>query len=50
MERPRDWTLLDEIEDDEPITEQAAQRVRDHAPAGCLMCAIEEGDDPWDDE
>lgn len=50
MEQLRDWTLLDEIEDDGPITEQAAQRVRDHAPAGCLMCAIEEGDDQWDDE
>jgi hypothetical protein len=46
MEQASDWTLLDEIEDDEPITEQAAQRVREHALAGCLICALEE----WDDE
>lgn len=41
--------MLDEIADDGPITEQAAQSVRAHAPAGCLICAIE-GEDGWDDE
>lgn len=46
MEQASDWTWLDELEDDESITEQAAQKVRDNAPEGCLMCAIEE----WDDE
>jgi hypothetical protein len=50
MEQAMDWSLLDEIDDDSPITEQAAQRVRAHAEEGCLICAIEEGDDQWDDE
>jgi hypothetical protein len=50
MEQARDWTILDEIEDDAPITEQAAQSVRANAPAGCLICVIEEGDGEWDDE
>lgn len=40
------WSLLDEIEEDSPITEQTALRVRDSAPAGCLICVLEE----WDDE
>ena len=42
----QDWLLFDEIDDDAPITEQAARKVRDSAAAGCLICAIEE----WDDE
>ena len=46
MEQELDWTWLDEIDDDASITEQASQKVRDHAPAGCLMCVLEE----WDDE
>ena len=46
MEQASDWSLLDEIEEDASITEQAAQRVRDHASAGCLICVLEE----WDDE
>ena len=46
MEQARDWTLLDEIEGDGPVTEQAAQRVRANAPADCLICALED----WDDE
>jgi hypothetical protein len=50
MEQARDWTIFDEIEDDGPITEQAAQRVRANAPAGCLICALEEGEAEWDDE
>jgi hypothetical protein len=50
MEQTMDWSLLDEIEDDSPITEQSAQNVRDHAAEGCLICAIEEGGDEWDDE
>jgi hypothetical protein len=50
MEQARDWTILDEIEDDSPITEQAAQRVRANASAGCLICAIEEAEGDWDDE
>ena len=45
-----DWTLLDELEDDSPITEQAAQNVRAHAAEGCLICAIEEEEDQWGDE
>ena len=40
------WSLIDEIEEDAPIGEQAALHVRKGATAGCLMCAIEE----WDDE
>jgi hypothetical protein len=50
MEQVTDWTWLDEIEDDESITEQVAQRVRDNASAGCLICALEEGGEEWDDE
>jgi hypothetical protein len=50
MEQVSGWTWLDEIEDDGPITEEAAQRVRDNAPAGCLICALEEGGGEWDDE
>jgi hypothetical protein len=43
----QDWTLFDEIDDDDaPITEPVAHKVRDSAAAGCLICAIEE----WDDE
>ena len=42
----QDWSLIDEIEEDAPISEQAALRVRNCAPAGCLICAIEE----WEDE
>jgi hypothetical protein len=49
MEQARDWSLLDEFED-APITEQAAQRVRAHASAGCLICAFEEAESEWDDE
>ena len=41
-----DWSRIDEIEDDAPVTEAAARRVRNCAPTGCLICAIEE----WDDE
>ena len=40
-----DWALLDE-DDDGPVSQEAAERVRDHAATGCLMCALEE----WDDE
>ncbi len=50
MEQGRDWGLIDEIEDDGPISERAAQRVRAHAASGCLVCAIEKGDEEWDDE
>ena len=50
MEQARDWSLLDETEDDAPITEQAAQRVRANAPAGCLICAFEEAGGEWEDE
>ena len=50
MEQARDWTLLDEIEDDAPISEQAAQRVRAHASAGCFICAFEEAEGAGDDE
>jgi hypothetical protein len=39
-----DWTLLDE--DDELVSHESAERVREHAAAGCLMCAL----DDWDDE
>jgi hypothetical protein len=46
MEQARNWELLDEMEDDSPITEEAAQRVRDHAAEGCLICVLEN----WDDE
>jgi len=46
MEQARDWSLLDEIDDDGPITRAAEQRVRDHSAPGCLMCVLEE----WDDE
>ena len=46
MEQAIDWSLIDEIEDDAPITEQAAQAVRDHASTGCLICLI----DAWEDE
>ena len=42
----QDWSLIDEIEEDAPITERTAHKVRDSADAGCLICAIEE----WDDE
>ena len=42
----QDWSLIDEIEEDAPITEQAAQKVRRCAPAGCLLCLLDE----WDDE
>jgi hypothetical protein len=45
MEQAEVWTLLDEIEDDGPISALSAQRVRANAPAGCLICALEEGDD-----
>ena len=45
-----DWSLLDETEEDSPITVEAAQNVRAHAAEGCLICAIEEGDYQWDDE
>ena len=40
-----DWLLLDE-DGDGPISRDAAERVRQHAGAGCLMCALDE----WDDE
>ena len=50
MEQALGWSLIDEIEDDAPITEDAAQRVRDHAAEGCFICAIEEGESEWDDE
>ena len=50
MEQARDWTLLDESEDDAPVTEQAAERVREHASAGCLICAVDEAESEWDDE
>ena len=42
----QDWSLIDQIEDEAPISEQAALRVREAAAPGCLICAIEE----WDDE
>jgi hypothetical protein len=42
----QDWSLLDEIDEDGPISEQTAIRVKNSAAAGCLICAIEE----WDDE
>ena len=48
MEQATSWSLLDELEDDAPITQQAAQKVRDHAPPGCLICVLE--DEEWDDE
>jgi hypothetical protein len=50
MEPAREWSLLDEIEEDAPITEDAAQRVRAHASAGCLICAFEAAESEWDDE
>lgn len=50
MEQAVDWSLLDEIEDDSPISEARAQKVRDHAPAGCLVCVLEETESEWDDE
>ena len=50
MEQAPDWTLLDEFDDDGPITEPAAQRVRTHASAGCLICVMDEAGDEWDDE
>jgi hypothetical protein len=50
MEQARQWSLLDEFEEDAPITEEAAQRVRTHASAGCLICAFEEAEGEWDDE
>jgi hypothetical protein len=50
MEQARYWSLLDEIEDDAPIIEQAAQRVRAHASAGCLICSFEEAESVWEDE
>ena len=50
MEQAQDWSLIDEIDDDGPITEPAAQRIRAKARAGCLICAIEESDAEWDDE
>ena len=40
-----DWTLFDE-DDDGPVSLEAAERVREHAANGCLMCAL----DDWDDE
>ena len=50
MEQAPTWGPLDEIEDDGPIAEQAAQTVRANAPVGCLICALEEEEDEWDDE
>ena len=50
MEQAHDWSLIDEIEDDAPITDDAAQRVRAHAADGCFVCAIEEDESQWDDE
>jgi hypothetical protein len=46
----RYWDLLDDIEDDAPITEQVAQRIRENAPSGCLICEIEKEDAQWDDD
>ena len=42
---PVDWMLLDD-DDDGPVSSDAAERVREHAADGCLMCAL----DDWDDE
>ena len=46
MEQASDWSLVDEIEDDDPITERTAQTVRDNAATGCLICLL----DAWEDE
>ena len=45
----QDWSLIDEIEDDAPISELAAQNVRHCAPAGCLIRALDALEE-WDDE
>ena len=50
MEQARESSLPDEFEEDAPIGEDAARRVRAHAPAGCLICAFEEAESEWDDE
>ncbi len=50
MEQARQWSLLDEFEADAPISEEAAQRVRAHASAGCLICAFEEAEGGRDGE
>ena len=50
MEQALDWSLLDEIEDDCADHRTAGPKVRAHAAEGCLICAIEEGGDEWDDE
>ena len=50
MEQARQWSLSDEFEEDAPISQEAAQRVRAHAPAGCLFCVFEEAEGEWDDE
>jgi len=42
----QDWSLLDDIEDDGPVSEAAALRIRDSAAPGCLICAFDE----WEDE
>ena len=41
-----DWTLFDEDDEDGPVSQEAAERVRQHSSAGCLMCELDE----WDDE
>lgn len=47
MEQAGSWSLLDEIEDDDPIPPSAAQAVLDPAIPGCLICALD--DEEWDD-
>ena len=41
----KDWSLIDEIEEDAPISEEVGLRVGNCAPAGCLICAIEDWDE-----
>lgn len=50
MEQAVAWSQLDEIDGDGPIDELAAQRVRENASAGCLLCVLEETDTAWEDE
>jgi hypothetical protein len=42
----QDWSLIDEIEDDAPISEHAALLIRESAASGCLICTL----DSWEDE